>query len=288
MQVRAALTPVVLAALLVVAACGGGGGAAVSTRPTVGGCRPRTRQGRLALPARPGTPKRLVIFFHGQGGETEATPANHRPWIDHLVEKRRRGRLSALRAGLRPATCSTRRSPGAARERAARAEGPPGARARLLARGGARRRVRGGREARARAGARRGRERQPGAVRRDSRTPSTCARSGRETILAVIVSQKDPHGTDGAGLLFQRLRDAGFPGGQIELNIARSHGCFTADHLAPLSSSTAARAAYWAPTDALIRIAAPPVAAPAEQRGRRARAAAASPAADRAATSCSP
>jgi hypothetical protein len=27
----------------------------------------------------------------------------------------------------------------------------------------------------------------------------------------------------------------------------------TADHLAPLSSSAAARAAYWAPTDALIR-----------------------------------
>jgi hypothetical protein len=73
------------------------------------------------------------------------------------------------------------------------------------------------------------------------------------TVMAVIVSEKDPHGADGASLLFQRLRNAGFPGGQIELNIARSHGSFTADHLAPLSSSTAARAAYWAPTDALIR-----------------------------------
>ena len=69
----------------------------------------------------------------------------------------------------------------------------------------------------------------------------------------MIVSEKDPHAADGAGLLLQRLRDAGFPGSQIELNIARSHGAFTADHLAPLSSSTAARAAYWAPTDALIR-----------------------------------
>ena len=28
-----------------------------------------------------------MIFFHGQGDETEATPANHRPWIDHLVKK---------------------------------------------------------------------------------------------------------------------------------------------------------------------------------------------------------
>jgi hypothetical protein len=72
------------------------------------------------------------------------------------------------------------------------------------------------------------------------------------TILAVIVSEKDPHASDGAGLLLERLKNSGFPGNQIELNIARSHGTFTADHLAPLSSSAAARTAYWAPTDALI------------------------------------
>ena len=72
------------------------------------------------------------------------------------------------------------------------------------------------------------------------------------TILAVIVSEKDPHAADGAELLLQRLRVAGFPGSQIELNIAQSKGSFTADHLGPLSSSPAARAAYWAPTDALI------------------------------------
>ena len=73
------------------------------------------------------------------------------------------------------------------------------------------------------------------------------------TILAVIVSEKDPHAADGAELLLQRLRAAGFPGSQIELNVAHSKGSFTADHLGPLSSSPAARAAYWAPTDALIR-----------------------------------
>ena len=31
------------------------------------------------------------------------------------------------------------------------------------------------------------------------------------TILAVIVSEKDPHAADGAGLLLQRLRDVGLP-----------------------------------------------------------------------------
>ena len=49
-----------------------------------------------------------------------------------------------------------------------------------------------------------------------------------------------------------RLRNAGFPGGQIQLDVAHSHGTFIADHLAPLSSLPPARAAYWAPTDSLL------------------------------------
>jgi hypothetical protein len=72
------------------------------------------------------------------------------------------------------------------------------------------------------------------------------------TLLAVLVSEKDPHASDGASLLFHRLRDARFPRRQIRLIIARSHGTFVAAHLAPLSSSPAARAAYWAPTDDLL------------------------------------
>jgi hypothetical protein len=73
-----------------------------------------------------------------------------------------------------------------------------------------------------------------------------------DTIMAVLVSDQDPHASDGAGLLINRLREAGFPGAQVQLNVARSHGSFVADHLAPLGSSPAARAAYWAPTDELI------------------------------------
>jgi hypothetical protein len=53
-------------------------------------------------------------------------------------------------------------------------------------------------------------------------------------------------------LLLDRLRQAGFSPDAVLLHVARSHGGFTADHLAPLSSSAPARAAYWAPTDALI------------------------------------
>ncbi len=34
-----------------------------------------------------GKPKDLVVYFHGQGGYTEATPENHLPWIKHLVAR---------------------------------------------------------------------------------------------------------------------------------------------------------------------------------------------------------
>jgi hypothetical protein len=68
----------------------------------------------------------------------------------------------------------------------------------------------------------------------------------------LLVSAQDPHAGDGASLLLHRLRDAGFPGQQVELNVAHSHGSFVADHLAPLGSSPAARQAYWVPTDRLL------------------------------------
>jgi dienelactone hydrolase len=72
------------------------------------------------------------------------------------------------------------------------------------------------------------------------------------TVLAVLISDRDPHAVDGSTLLLHRLRDAGFPGKQIRIDVARSHGSFVADHLAPLSALPAARRAYWAPTDALL------------------------------------
>jgi len=73
-----------------------------------------------------------------------------------------------------------------------------------------------------------------------------------KTILAVLISDKDPHAIDGSTMLLHRLRDAGFPGKQIELNVAHSRKGFVADHLAPLSAAPAARAAYWVPTDQLL------------------------------------
>jgi hypothetical protein len=248
--VRATLTPVVLAALLVVAGCGGGGGSAVSTRPTVEGLQ--TQQANGAWIFRPaGTPKRLVIFFHGQGDETESTPANHRQWIDHLVKKGAvvvypRYEQAYSRAVLAPAVTGIRHASGRLE-----LKGLP-----VLALGYSR----GAALAVEYAAVAKG-EHVPVPDAVESVNPVPYGEWAHpvdlrpmkpSTILAVIVSEKDPHASDGAGLLLERLKNSGFPGNQIELNIARSHGTFTADHLAPLSSSAAARTAYWAPTDALI------------------------------------
>jgi len=248
--VRAALTPVVLAVLLVVAGCGGGGGTAASTRPTVEGMHTQDAKGAwIFRPA--GTPKRLVIFFHGQGGETEATPANHRQWIDHLVKHGAvvvypRYEQIYSPAVLAPAIAGIQRASGRLD-----LKGLP-----VLALGYSRGAALAVEYA---AVAPRKHVPVPDAV--ESVNPVPYGETSYavdlsplrpRTVMAVIVSEKDPHGADGAGLLLQRLRSAGFPGSQLELNIARAHGSFTADHLAPLSSSAAARAAYWAPTDALI------------------------------------
>ena len=248
---RAALIPVVLAALLLVAGCGGGGGSAVSTRPTVEGIQTEQAQGAwIFRPA--GTPKRLVIFFHGQGDETESTPANHRPWIDHLVKQGAvvvypRYEQLYSRAILAPAVAGVRK----ASDRL-ELKGLP-----VMALGYSR-----GAALALEYAAVAAQQHVPVPDAVESVNPVPYGETAHivdlspvspQTQMAVIVSEKDPHAADGAELLLQRLRVAGFPGNQIELNVAHSKGSFTADHLGPLSDSPAARAAYWAPTDALIR-----------------------------------
>ena len=63
--------------------------AATTTRPAsasaVGPIVKGPRGVWLFQPA--GKPKNVVVYFHGQGGPVEATPKNHRPWIDHLVSR---------------------------------------------------------------------------------------------------------------------------------------------------------------------------------------------------------
>ncbi len=246
---RAAWTPVVAAALLL-AGCGGGGGTSYPDKPTVSGPFTNGANGVwIFQPA--GKPKRVVIYFHGQGGPTEATPANHRPWIDHLVSRGAvviypRYELNYSRRVLVPAVSGVQRA-----VKQLHLAGLP-----VLSLGYSR-----GAALAVEYAAVAGDYHVPVPDAIESVNPVPVGEQARavnlvpirpSTVLGVIVSDRDPHASDGARLLLYRLRNAGFPGGRIELNIARSHGTFIADHLAPLRADPAARAAYWAPTDALI------------------------------------
>jgi acetyl esterase/lipase len=199
-----------------------------------------------------GEPKRLVIFFHGQGGPVEATPANHRPWIDHLVERGAavvypRYEEDNSAAVLDPAVAGIRT---ASEQLGLKASVP------VLALGYSR-------------GAALAVEYAAVAPAKDVPIPDAIETVNPvpygeqaqivnlqplrpSTVLAVLISDRDPHAVDGSTLLLHRLRDAGFPGDRIRVNVAHSHGSFVADHLAPLSALPGARRAYWAPTDALL------------------------------------
>jgi hypothetical protein len=250
--VRATLTPVVLAALLFAAGCGGGGagGTSYPTKEKIQSANTEVANGVWTfLPA--GKPKRLVIFFHGQGGPTEATPQNHRPWIDHLVDRGAvvvypRYELDYSKAVLDPAVEGVQTA-----NKQLGLKGVP-----VMALGYSR----GAALAveYAAVAAKRGVP-IPDAV--ETVNPVPYGETARvvnlkpiraRTILAVLISDKDPHAVDGSTMLLHRLRDAGFPGKRIELNVAHSRKGFIADHLAPLSAAPAARKAYWSPTDSLL------------------------------------
>jgi hypothetical protein len=248
--VRAALTPVVLAALFLAAGCGGGGGTSYPTKETIHSSNTEVANGVWTfLPA--GKPKRLVIFFHGQGGPVEATPQNHRPWIDHLVGRGAavvypRYEVDYSKAVLDPAVQGVQ----TANKRLGLSNVP------VIALGYSR-----GAALAVEYAAVAAKQGVPVPDAVETVNPVPYGETARivnlkpiraKTILAVLISDKDPHAIDGSTMLLHRLRDAGFPGKQIELNVAHSHKGFIADHLAPLSAAPAARAAYWAPTDQLF------------------------------------
>ena len=252
MEIAARLAVVLLLTLCVLTGCGGGKSypaRATVQGPLVEGSDPAAGAW-LFQPA--GKPKRLVIFFHGQGGPDEATPVNHRPWIDHLVANGNaviypRYEQSYASAVIGPAVAGVRTA-----EKQLDEPHLP-----VLAVGYSRG---GGLAVEYAAVAASEHVPVPNAVE----TINTVAAGDQaqlvdlrplrhDTTLLLIVSDKDDLGAVGAHALLRRLRLSGFPGSQIHLRFARSSGTFLADHAGPMSSSPEARKAYWAPTDALLR-----------------------------------
>jgi acetyl esterase/lipase len=242
--------PVVLVALLLLAGCGGGGGASSTAKQAVVGPIGKGAEGVwLFRPA--GKPRRLVIFFHGQGGPEETTPANHRPWIDHLV---RRGAIVVYPRYETDYSGAVLEAAGAGIRRAMQRLGPQTLP--VLALGYSR-----GAALAVEYAAAAPAQHLPVPDAIESVNPVPYGEQAHivdlrpirpTTTLSVLVSEEDPHATDGMTLLLDRLRKDGFPAERVQLHVARSYGSFTADHLAPLSSRPAARKAYWAPTDALL------------------------------------
>ena len=248
---KASWVPVALVALLVVAGCGGRSypNRATVTGPLVEGADPAAGAW-LFRPA--GKPKRLVIFFHGQGGPEETTPADHRPWIDHLVAEGNaviypRYEQSYATAVIGPAVAGVRTASEHLDE-----PGLP-----VIAIGYSRG---GGLAVEYAAVA--GEEEVP--VPRAVEAVNTVAAGDQaqlvdirplrhDTVLSLIVSDKDSLGATGARALLRRLRLSGFPGSQIQVHFARSTVSFLADHAGPMGSSPGARRAYWDPTDALLK-----------------------------------
>jgi len=230
--------------VLSLAACGS------SSRPNVSVVGPLGKGADQVWVFEPsGKPKDVVVFIHGLG---ELTPANHRPWLEHMAKKgsavlypryeRSLGQpdavlhvLAAVRTGLkhlhRPGlpqvAIGYSRGGEIVIDYAAVARGAGPAPREVLSVF-------------------------PGTV--DPVDPPLDLRSiAPRTRLTILVGDQDTV-VDGAGArqMLARLATAGFPGERISLVVVKSQGRFAVTHLAPLEVSPAAKRAFWDRADRLV------------------------------------
>ena len=249
---RAACIIVVLLAALAVAGCGGGGDEDFPSQPTAEGPIGSGPEGVwIFRPA--GEPKNVVIYFHGQGGAGEATPTNHRAWIDHLVENGSvviypRYEMELERNPMKYAVAGIR----TAAERYDLDDLP------VLAIGYSR----GGALA-VEYGATAAEEDGipvpdaimsvfPGSVGNfDDRISLVPLQD--DTIVLLMFGDRDTVVRDtGFKMLLDRLEASRFPVDQVLYQYVRSNEDFIADHFAPLQSTPGAKAAFWKPADKLL------------------------------------
>lgn len=245
------LGPGLLALTLLLALAGCGGNDSGSSKATSEGPIGKGASGVwLYQPA--GKPKDFVVYFHGQGGPKEATPANHLPWIKHLVGRGsivvypryeiayEADPMQFIVNGVRAAT-----------KRVDVANLP------VLAIGYSR----GGAIA-VEYGAVAGEKDLPVPDWIMSVFPAPYGNQKQIidlsalrhfTELLILVGDQDQIvGSAGAAYLGQRLQAGGFPGENIHVDQVQSHGSFTADHFAPMATSQAAKAAFWQPADDVL------------------------------------
>jgi pimeloyl-ACP methyl ester carboxylesterase len=229
----------------------------VAAPAAVGGSTPHPRQlgpfGRGAdrywLWRAPGKPKAVVLFLHGLD-RSELSPANHLPWIEHLVGRGADVVYPAYEAqpGDRGALRHTLNAFGAALRRL----GPPKAPVVFVGYS------RGGRLAVEFGAVAELIQAAPAAVL--SIFPSGLNPLQEEVIdlrtlepftkITIAVAEEDSR--EGARELLVRLRDAGVPARNVKALLVRSHGAFHADHFSALRTGPEVRRQLWAPLDRMI------------------------------------
>jgi poly(3-hydroxybutyrate) depolymerase len=236
--------------LLTVVSCGGGKSDTLKKATSEGPLGKGASGVWIYRPA--GKPKDLVIFLHGQGGPDEAKPDNHLPWINHLVS---RGSVVVYpryemeyEADPMPYIVDALETAG----KEVDLEDLP-----VLAIGYSRG---GGLAVEYGAEADENDVPVPDAIigvlpagfgNATKLTDLSTLPHGVELVL--MVGDKDTVvGGDGAAYLGTRLREAGFPGENVHLDLIESSGDFVADHFAAMQTTPAARAAFWEPTDIIL------------------------------------
>jgi pimeloyl-ACP methyl ester carboxylesterase len=196
-------------------------------------------------------PRSVVIFLHGLGGPSEDRPDNHRPWLEHLARNGSAVLYPRYEVGATPdVMVHVLNGVQAGMERL----DVPNVPAVVIGYS------RGGRLAIEYAAVASRYGRAPLAVL--SVFPSGLAPEEPpvplDTLdpklrLTIMVGDSDTVvGGEGARDALRRLRAAGFPPERIKVIAVHSKGDFTADHLAPLQTTAAAKKAFWTPADRIV------------------------------------
>lgn len=245
---RARTTGLALAAVLLLSACGS---ASFPKHPVETG--PYTSGANGVWVFRPaGKPKAVVVFFHGQGGPTEAQPVSHIAWINDLLDHGAiviypRWELSFVRAAMPHVIAGMKKAVSKVD-----VKGLP-----VLSLGYSRG---GGLAVEYAAEAPKHAVPVPDAVFSvfpspfgDWSHPINLKPIRHDTTIQFLVGQADTVvGTSGLRLLLLRLERAEFPPGKVHVHVVKSHGTFVADHAAPMGVSPEAQKAFWVPADKLL------------------------------------
>ena len=199
-----------------------------------------------------GKPKDVVVFFHGQGGAREATPVNHRPWIDHLVKRGSLVIYPRYELSYEPDPIPFVVNGLKAAMQRADTKGLP-----VLAIGYSRG---GGLVVEYGAFAKQNGLPVPNAImavfpagQGDERRIIPLTGIDPKTAILLQIGEDDSV-VDGGGarFLLNRLKGAGFPANRVQLDVVRSQQGLVSNHFAPLQTTPAAKAEFWGVADRML------------------------------------